>query len=60
VETDGSVVSGVGYHSWVLTTMDEKLILSGGGPDDGDPLLMTSYRSELGGLASALAVLGTL
>jgi hypothetical protein len=60
VATDGSVVFGVGYHSWVITTMDKKVILSGGGPDDGDPLLMTSYRSELGGLASALAVLGML
>jgi hypothetical protein len=60
VATDGSVVFGVGYHSWVITTVDEKVILSGGGPDDGDPLLMTSYRSELGGLASALAVLGML
>jgi hypothetical protein len=36
------------------------VILSGGGPDDGDPLIMTSYRSELGGLASALEVLGML
>jgi hypothetical protein len=60
VATDGSVVFGVGYHSWVITKMDEKVILSGGGPDDGEPLLMTSYRSELGGLASALAVLGML
>jgi hypothetical protein len=60
VATDGSVVSGVGYHSWVITTMDENVILSGGGPDDGDPLRMTSYRSELGGLASALAVMGML
>jgi hypothetical protein len=39
---------------------DEKVILSGGGPDDGEPLLMMSYSSELGGLASALAVLGML
>jgi hypothetical protein len=60
VATDGSVVFGVGYHSWVITTPDENVILSGGGPDDGDLLLMTSYRSELGGLASALAVLGML
>jgi hypothetical protein len=60
VATDGSVVFGVGYHSWVITTMDENVILSGDGPDDGEPLLMTSYRSELGGLASALAVLGML
>jgi hypothetical protein len=60
VATGGSVVFGVGYHSCVITTPDEKVILSGGGPDDGDPLLMTSYRSESGGLASALAVLGML
>jgi hypothetical protein len=60
VAIDGSVVFGVGYHSWVITTMDDEVILSGVGPDDGEPLLMTSYRSELGGLASALAVLGML
>jgi hypothetical protein len=36
------------------------VILSGGGPDDGDLLLMMSYRSELGGLAAALAVMGML
>jgi hypothetical protein len=35
--------------------------LKGGGPDDGDRLLMTSsYRSELGGTASGLAVIGML
>jgi hypothetical protein len=60
VATDGSVVFGVGYHIWVIITTDEKVIISGGGPDDGKPLLMTPYRSELGGLASALAVLGML
>jgi hypothetical protein len=32
----------------------------GGGPDGGDQLLMTSYRSELGGIASGLAVTCTL
>jgi hypothetical protein len=60
VATDGSVVFGVGYHSWVIMTTDEKVILSGGGPDDGEPLLMTSCMSELGGLTSALAALGML
>jgi hypothetical protein len=54
VATVGSVLFGVGYHSWVITTTVEKVILSGGGPDYGEPLLMTSYRSELGGLASGL------
>jgi hypothetical protein len=35
-------------------------VLTGGGPDGGDHLLMSSYHSELGGLAAGLAVLGTL
>jgi ribonuclease HI len=60
VATDGSVVVGVGYHRWVVATDNEKVLLKGGGPNDGDQLLMTSYRSELGGIASGLAVLDTL
>jgi hypothetical protein len=60
VATDGSVVFGVGYHSWVVATDNEKVLLKGGGPDDRDQLLMMSYRSTLGGIASGLAVLGTL
>jgi hypothetical protein len=52
VATYGSVVFGVGYHSWVVATDNEKVLLKGGGPDDGDQLLMTSYRSELGGITS--------
>jgi ribonuclease HI len=60
VDTEGSVVFGVGYHSWVVVTDNEKVLLKGGGPDDGDQLLMTSYRSELGGITSGLAVIGTL
>jgi hypothetical protein len=46
VATDGSLLFGVGYHSWVIATSDEETLLTGGGPDDGDPLLMTSFRSE--------------
>jgi hypothetical protein len=60
VATDGSVVFGVGYHSWVVATDNEKVLLKAGGPDDGDQLLMKSYRSELGGIASGLAVIGML
>jgi hypothetical protein len=60
VATDGSVVVGVGYHRWVVATDNDKVLLKGGGPDDGDQILMTSYRSELGGIASVLAVLDTL
>jgi hypothetical protein len=36
------------------------VLLKGGGPDEGYQLLMTSYRSELGGIASGLSVIGTL
>jgi hypothetical protein len=60
VETDGSVLFGVGYHSWVIAKSEEEILLTGGGPDDGDPLIMKSCRSELGGLAAGLAVIGTL
>jgi hypothetical protein len=60
VATDGSVVFGVGYHIWVFATDKEKVLLKGGGPDNGDQLLMTSYMSELGGIASRLALIGTL
>jgi hypothetical protein len=45
VATDGSVVFGVEYHSWVIATYNEKVLLKGGGPYDGDQLPMTSYRS---------------
>jgi hypothetical protein len=60
IATDGSVTLGVGYHSWIFATEDEDILLQGGGPDDGDLFLMKSYRSELGGVAAGLAVLGTL
>jgi hypothetical protein len=45
VATDGSVVFGVSYHIWVVATDNEKVLLKVGGPDDGDQLLMTLYRS---------------
>jgi hypothetical protein len=60
ISTDGSVLFGVGYHGWVLETKDKTILLHGGGPDDGIQSLMTSYRSGLGGLVAALAVLVTL
>jgi hypothetical protein len=41
VATCGSVLFGVGYHSWLIATSEEEIIITGGGPDDGDPLLMT-------------------
>jgi hypothetical protein len=60
IATDVSVTLGVGYHSWIVATADEDIILQGGGPDDGDLFLMQYYRSELGGVAAGLTVLGTL
>jgi hypothetical protein len=60
VAMDGSVLFGVRYHSWEISTSDEDIMLTGGESDDGDPLIMISYRSELGGLAAGSAVIGTL
>jgi hypothetical protein len=57
---DGSVVFGVEYHSWVVAMEKEQVLLTWGDPDDGDQLLMTSYRSELGGIDSGIAVIYTL
>jgi ribonuclease HI len=60
VATDGSVVFGVGYHSWVDATDNEKVLFKGGGPDDRDQLRMMSNRLDLGGITSGLELLGTL
>jgi hypothetical protein len=60
VATYGLVVFGVGYHSWVVARDNEQMLIMGGVPDDGDQLLMMSYRSELGCIASVLAVIGAL
>jgi hypothetical protein len=60
IATDGSVLFGVGYHGWVLATKEETILLRWGGSDDGIQSLMTSYRSELGGLVTGLAFLGTI
>jgi hypothetical protein len=60
VATDGSVVFGFGYHSWVVATDNEKVLLKGGDPDDRDQLLMMLYRYEFGGIESGPEVIGTL
>jgi ribonuclease HI len=57
---DGLVLFDVGYHSWVVSTKDEEIIISGGGPDDSAPNQMTSYQYELGGLCAGMAVIGTM
>jgi hypothetical protein len=48
------------YHSWLIVTKTEQILLWGGGPDDGSPLYMTSYQSELGGICAGIAVIGVL
>jgi hypothetical protein len=60
VATDGSMLFGVGYHSWTLALNNKEIITSGGGPDDGASACMTSYISELGVIISGLAVIGML
>jgi hypothetical protein len=60
IVTDGSVLFGVGYHSWLIATTDEDILMAGGRLDDGAQDQMSSYRSELGGVAAGFGVLGTL
>jgi hypothetical protein len=60
IVTDGAVLFGVGYHSWLIATTDEDIPMAGGRPDDGVQDQMSSYRSELGGIAAGLGILGTL
>jgi hypothetical protein len=60
VATDWSVIFDLGYHSWVVSTKDEEIIISGGGPNDGAPNQMKLYRSELGGICAGMAVIGMM
>jgi hypothetical protein len=60
IATDGPVLFGVGYHSWLVTTTKEDILLAGGGPDDNPQNRVTSYRSELGGITAGMGVMGTL
>jgi hypothetical protein len=59
IEMDG-LLFGVGYHSWLIATMEEEILMAGGGPDDGAQDVMASYRSELGGIAAGLGAIGIL
>jgi hypothetical protein len=48
IATDGSVTLVMVYHSWVVATEDEEILLQGDRPNDGDLFLIQYYRSELG------------
>jgi hypothetical protein len=48
IATEGSVLFGVGYHGWVISTRDEQILLSGGGPDGGSIDRQTSYIIPIG------------
>jgi hypothetical protein len=60
VATDGSVLFGISYRSWILALNNKEIIISGGGSDDGASALMTVYRSDAGGILSGLAAIGML
>jgi hypothetical protein len=49
--------NGKGSHGWVFASDMEQEIMAGAGPDDGHPSLMTSYRTELGGLLAVLYII---
>jgi hypothetical protein len=44
----------------VIASTYEDILLRGGGPDDGDLFIITSYISELAGVAVGLAVVNAL
>ncbi len=46
----------IASHSWVFGTGLQQILASGAGPDDGHPRLLSSYRSELGGILSVLYI----
>jgi hypothetical protein len=60
VVTYGSVLFDAGYHSWLVSTKDEEICVSGGGLDDGAPQHMTSYQSDLGGGGAGMTLIGTI
>jgi hypothetical protein len=54
--SDGSFdpLHKTGSHGWILATTDKETLAQGAGPADGNPSLMSSYRTELGGLLAIL------
>ena len=55
--SDGSVDKGIGSHAWVFAHSDGTILLQGAGPDDGNPVTMSSYRLEAGDFVAVLFLL---
>jgi hypothetical protein len=51
---------GLGSHSWLFADPEGMLLWSGAGPSDGHPNLMSSYRTELGGVTTILYLISVL
>ena len=48
--SNGSIKKGQGSHAWVLAGHDEDILfMTGTGPVDGDPSIMSSYWAETQG-----------
>jgi hypothetical protein len=43
VTMDGSVLFDVGYHFWIISAREKRIMLCGGGLDDGHADLLSSY-----------------
>jgi len=49
-----------GSHAWIFATHDGIPLLQGAGPIDGHPLLLSPYRTELGGILALLYLLNVI
>jgi hypothetical protein len=57
--SDGAYCPGTnkGSHGWVFSTATQNYMVTGAGMDDGHPISMSSYRTELGGILAALYII---
>ena len=57
--SDGSFCphSGTGSHAWVFSSPEGDVLLRGAGPIDCNPVALSSYRPELGGMTALIYIL---
>ena len=48
---------GIGSNAWIFSTPEGEILLKGAGPIDCNPISLSSYRPELGGMAAVLYLL---